>query len=391
MHSTAAASRSTSAAATAAHAAVRAFHTSTPPSAALAARSVLRPLGSGTVHLQYHRHLPIALLRLDNPAKLNALSGTMMATLADHIDTLQSQQSQLAAVILAGTGSAAFCTGLDLDVAGQHVRTPDAGKQMADLMHDSLTRLRRLSLVSFAAVEGHAVGGGAELTTATDFRVMTFGAAVRFVHLKMGAAPGWGGGFRLTQLVGHTRALQLLLSCKKLDGEAASKLGLAQWTCPSGQALAKCVDVLEGYLGVSIPEDARERAMAQVRRRRAGRDADDAGVTDSSGAIAPEDQVGACVDDEAAIAAEAAWVHFTPNADDVPWFKDEVEWAGNSLTSVRAMKTDVIAAMDYTEDKALEIEKEAFVTCWGSEHNAAALNKRKASPAGSTESAAVKK
>ncbi|KAI9152572.1 hypothetical protein H9P43_009364 [Blastocladiella emersonii ATCC 22665] len=352
--------------------AARAFHSAVASHAASAARDSFRALGHGRVHLKYHRHLPVALVQLDNPAKLNALSGCMMAELADCVDTLQQEQDKLAAVILTGAGGS-FCTGFDLDVASSHVSTPEGGQTMAELMHDTLTRLRRLPLVSFAAVEGYAMGGGAELTTATDFRVVTYGSTIRFVHLKMGAAPGWGGAYRLSQLLGHPRALQLLMSCKKLDGEAAQKLGLAQWVCPTGQALAKCIDVLEGYLGVGIPEDAHRAAAAEIRRARQGENA------------LPEDDgesASPSVDEEEAVLAQAAWLHFTPDAAEVPWMQPGGEgvYEGNSLRSVHAIKTGVIAAADLSEDTAMQLEREAFVSCWGSAENLAALNRRRASP-----------
>ncbi|KAJ3358580.1 enoyl CoA hydratase domain-containing protein 1, partial [Allomyces javanicus] len=143
-----------------------------------AARESFRKLGRGQVHLKYHCQLPVALVQLDNPAKHNALSGRMMAELADCVDLLDQHQDKLAAVILTGTGSS-FCTGFDLDVASEHVFDPASGRAMATLMHDSLTRLRELPLVSFAAVEGYAIGGGAELTTTTDFRIVTHSTQIR--------------------------------------------------------------------------------------------------------------------------------------------------------------------------------------------------------------------
>ncbi|KAI9219297.1 ClpP/crotonase-like domain-containing protein [Blastocladiella britannica] len=249
---------------------------------------------------------------------------------------------------------------------------------MSALMHDTLTRLRRLSIVSVAAVEGHAVGGGAELTTATDLRVVTFGTTVRFVHVKLGAAPGWGGAYRLTQLLGHTKALQLLLSAKKLDGDAAVKIGLAQWVAPSGGALAKAVDVLEGYLGASIPEAAVDAAMDAVRRDRSPLGTDATESTSSASAS---------VDDEDAVAHLAAWHHFTADPTAVPWLASTTAaelgatgYSGHSLDSIRAIKTGVIAAMDLPEAEAMQLERDAFASVWGGEHNVAALGRGRASP-----------
>ena len=82
-------------------------------------------------------------------------------------------------------------------------------------------------MISIAVITGSAVGGGAELSTACDFRVLHPDAQVRFVHTKMGVSPGWGGGMRLTRLVGRRAALRLLASAAPLTASDALSLGLA--------------------------------------------------------------------------------------------------------------------------------------------------------------------
>ncbi|KAJ3317677.1 enoyl CoA hydratase domain-containing protein 1, partial [Gonapodya sp. JEL0774] len=67
----------------------------------------------------------------------------------------------------------------------------------------------------------YAIGGGAETTTACDFRVMHPMATVRFVQAKMGVVPGWGGANRLTRLVGAKEALRLLGTTENINAEQA--------------------------------------------------------------------------------------------------------------------------------------------------------------------------
>lgn len=81
------------------------------------------------------------------------------------------------------------------------------------------------TLVLSIKSQGAAVGGGAELTTTTDFRVCSPEASVAFVHARMGVAPGWGGAGRLVGLVGRRRALELMLSCSRLGAEEGRTLG----------------------------------------------------------------------------------------------------------------------------------------------------------------------
>ncbi|KAI8849449.1 ClpP/crotonase-like domain-containing protein [Chytridium lagenaria] len=87
---------------------------------------------------------------------------------------------------------------------------------MSLLMHDTLSRFRRIR-----------VGGGAELMTACDLRVIDESATVRFVQVRMGVIPGWQGATRLASLVGRNNALRLLASAKPMSGADCLKVGLA--------------------------------------------------------------------------------------------------------------------------------------------------------------------
>jgi ethylmalonyl-CoA/methylmalonyl-CoA decarboxylase len=170
----------------------------------------------------------VAVIEIHNPSARNALSGKMMAELADVVTRLEDPQvhSKLNTVILKGTGGW-FCAGADLRVAQKQLTSNEAGTAMGALMVDTLTRFRRLPLVSFAIVEGGAYGGGAELITSCDYRLIEGNAIVQFVQARMGVSPGWGGGARLYKLVGRQHALRLLCTAAKTLPEEALRLGLA--------------------------------------------------------------------------------------------------------------------------------------------------------------------
>lgn len=133
--------------------------------------------------------------------------------------------SQGKAVILCSEGDF-FCSGGDLTTV-KRISNPQDGLLMSTLMHDALMRLYCLPMVTVCLVHGKAIGGGAELTTVTDYRIFTETGELTFVQAKMGVATGWGGGTRLVNILGHSTALELLLTCKKVDGRQAMKLGLA--------------------------------------------------------------------------------------------------------------------------------------------------------------------
>ena len=119
-----------------------------------------------------------------------------------------------------------FCSGADLNFVKSILNSED-GYQMSQVMHDSMTRLEGLSLVSVAYVHGKALGGGAEFTISPDFRLFSPKGELRFVQAKMGVATGWAGGTMLVKKFGSQLALDLLLTGRKITSEDAVSLGIA--------------------------------------------------------------------------------------------------------------------------------------------------------------------
>lgn len=133
-------------------------------------------------------------------------------------------------------GQNSFCSGADLQLVRQ-ISTSSGGHQFAQIMQNVLTRLYQLPLVSVALLSGKAIGGGAELSTACDFRLMAEGSEVQFVQTRMGVVTGWGGGTRLVHIVGRTVALELLVSGKKLNCDEALRIGFSNGTVAAGDAM----------------------------------------------------------------------------------------------------------------------------------------------------------
>ena len=148
-------------------------------------------------------------------------------------------------VILHGNEDA-FCSGADLQLI-EGIMNHDGGSSMCTFMQDTLSRLYTLPLVSVALVQGVALGGGAELTTSCDYRIVTSNASVGFVHVKMGVMTGWGGGTRLVQLIGRTAALDLLTTGKVLSWRDVLSIGLANGMVKDteGTALDKAKEWLD--------------------------------------------------------------------------------------------------------------------------------------------------
>lgn len=195
------------------------------------------------VSLTFQDDRSVAILRLCNPKRKNALTVSMMDDLDQHVETLakwstssatnDSDSNNSRVVILTGMGDT-FCSGLDLHDNGQDSseRSEDSarnslrdGNNMVRHMTRVTNRLLSLPVLSIAAVDGYAVGGGAELSTCTDLVVLSRSADIRFVHCKRGAAPGWGGGRRLVKKIGRRKALGMLLLGDCVTGKEEARTG----------------------------------------------------------------------------------------------------------------------------------------------------------------------
>lgn len=209
---------------------------------------------------------PILRLVLDHPGASNALSGAMMHQLQEHLTTLERLCADPGwggtGLILRGEGIRAFCAGSDLRLVREHVEDRVAAEAMCALMQGLTERLWRLPLVSVAAIEGAAVGGGAELITACDLRVMASNAKIRFVQARMGLSCGWGGGARLVRLVGRQQALRLLGSAAPVTAEQALEIGLVDAIAPPGGAEQRAEQCLAAYS--QHPATAQRAAKAAV-------------------------------------------------------------------------------------------------------------------------------
>lgn len=200
--------------------------------------------GEGAVRLD--RDGSIARLLFDNPGRRNAMSGRMLRDFKGAVEQLEAWSG--VAVVLRGGGERSFCAGADLTLVRAALDRPELGQAMCALMQNLTARLSRASVISVAAIEGAAVGGGAEMATAADFRVMSRTAHIRFVHARLGLSPGWGGGGRLLRLVGRRQALQLLGSARKVSAEEALEVGLVDALCEPGTAETAAAEFLEPFL-----------------------------------------------------------------------------------------------------------------------------------------------
>uniref|UniRef100_A0A7S2KS71 Ethylmalonyl-CoA decarboxylase n=1 Tax=Skeletonema marinoi TaxID=267567 RepID=A0A7S2KS71_9STRA len=193
-----------------------------------------------SVSLDFHRDASLAILTLCNAQRRNALTYSMMHQLDAHVNTLHEwsrdiSQNSARVLILTGSGGS-FCAGLDIKQDDDKDVLQD-GREMTQHMSRVTNCIQALPVLSVAAIDGNAIGGGAELSTCTDLVVLSRQSTIKFVHASRGASPGWGGGRRLQKRVGRRKALRMLLLGESVFGEEeAEQLDYADYVAEEGES-----------------------------------------------------------------------------------------------------------------------------------------------------------
>ncbi|MET0157861.1 MAG: crotonase/enoyl-CoA hydratase family protein [Acidimicrobiales bacterium] len=186
-----------------------------------------------TIHFEAHG--AVAVVTIDRPDVRNAVDGPHAAELADAFRRFEDDEDLSVAVLTGADGT--FCAGADLksvaDGRGNRV-TVDGDGPMGP------TRML-LDKPVIAAVEGHAVAGGLELAIWCDLRVAATDAVFGVYCRRWGVPLCDGGTIRLPRLIGHSHALDLILTGRGVSGDEALGMGLANRLVDPGQALTVAV------------------------------------------------------------------------------------------------------------------------------------------------------
>jgi enoyl-CoA hydratase/carnithine racemase len=178
-----------------------------------------------TITLEHPRER-VALVTLNRPARLNALTFSSFDELYDLCGQLGSDESTRV-VVLTGAGRG-FCAGLDLDDAGKlpQMTTPEnaAGQEH---WGGIVSALRRLPQPIIAAINGPAAGGGLSLALAADIRVASSAARFNAAFVRIGLSAGdLGASWALPRVIGLGRAAELMLTGRFVEAEEAEAIGL---------------------------------------------------------------------------------------------------------------------------------------------------------------------
>ena len=212
------------------------------------------------------RHGNIRVLRLNRPDAGNAISREVALALGEQLHVC-ANDTGLRALILTGAGTRYFCTGGDVKAYAKLASTEELDRVFG-LMRDVCDSLENISCPVIAAINGFAVGGGAELALACDLRIAEDSAQIGFPQSRLGIMPGWDGTGRLLRTVGRPAAAKLLFSGKRVTAAEAREMRLVDETVPDGSALKRALELASTFSEVAplslgaIKEALREASTA---------------------------------------------------------------------------------------------------------------------------------
>ena len=167
----------------------------------------------------------IRMITMNEPSKLNAFDAEMLEGLVAALEDAGRNETARV-VVLTGAGRA-FCSGGDTSAMGADVEAGDNLRFLSNAVHQVPLAIRRCPLPVIAMVNGAAVGAGLDIALACDARTVARGAALLEGYVRAGLAAGDGGAWLLPRLIGTGRALELLLTARRISADEAVQVGLA--------------------------------------------------------------------------------------------------------------------------------------------------------------------
>lgn len=181
----------------------------------------------------------VAVITINRPDKLNALSSTVHVEGVAALDELRADDG-VRVVVITGSGEKAFIAGADIsEFEGKTPVTQRAVFQERTLFNTIDTFPKPV----IAMVNGFCLGGGNELALACDLRICSENAKFSQPEINLGIIPGGGGSQRLTRLVGEGRSMEMILTGEMIDAETAYRFGLVNHVYPAAELRAKTMEL----------------------------------------------------------------------------------------------------------------------------------------------------
>lgn len=190
----------------------------------------------------------VLTLTINRPEQRNALSLRLLDDLAAAL-AAHANEADLRVAVITAAGDRCFAAGGDLKELDA-VRSREEAAAMSRRGRAALDAVREFPLPVVGGLNGLALGGGAELAMACDMRVASANAEIGFLQGQLNVTTAWGGGIDLCLALGPQRALELLLSARRIPAVEALELGLVNAVCPADTPLdEELADYLRPWLG----------------------------------------------------------------------------------------------------------------------------------------------
>ncbi len=185
----------------------------------------------------------MAFITLNKPP-VNALSSNMISELLKAI--LEVSASPTARVLILASNAKHFCAGLDLKE--QNGLEKKAAAQVVQDINRCFNALSDVPFPTICAMKGAALGGGAELSLAADFRIMTESGRIGFPETGLGIIPGAGGTQRLPRLIGLSKAKYWIFSAHQFSAEEALEDGVIDFICSDDELTETAIELAQEFL-----------------------------------------------------------------------------------------------------------------------------------------------
>ena len=210
----------------------------------------------------------VAVLTLNRPDKLNAVSPAMWFELARAMEDVQNDE-EIRVLVITGAGRG-FCAGADvaetLTLAISGEAPPRTREQLKEPVGVAGLRLAKLKKPTIAAVNGVAAGMGFSFALACDIRIASENARFTNAFVRMGLIPDNGMTYFLSRLVGPARALEIMYTCESIDSAEAERIGLVNRVVPPDELMKVATDLAKRIaeaapMAVEMTKQTADRAL----------------------------------------------------------------------------------------------------------------------------------
>lgn len=195
-------------------------------------------------YLKIEKKDNIIFIEINRPEALNALNEDVLGELSSCFDNLEKDETNRVA-ILTGQGKA-FVAGAD--IAKMRDFDPTKAYEFSNLGQSTFNKIDRSPIITIAAINGFALGGGMELALSCDIRIASEKAKLGLPEVSLGLIPGFGGTQRLVRLVGSGVACEVVLSGNQYSAEEAYKMRIVNKITPPEELLTESIKLANSIL-----------------------------------------------------------------------------------------------------------------------------------------------